>query len=766
MTRFALIQTSSLALAVSALIVWTAWDRGGGYYSTQLFATTTLLGFVILAACFSWRAATESLASESLASGASAGSWRDQLHFMQPPGLVMLAVVIWGGAFLQSRTMPAAVTETLNPGVHSIYSDWLSDGVLKEASAFEGDVLPVMPDPNAGVPLSVAPTYTRLALLMPAAFAVVCWLLFHCFRNFYAIIVFLAAISLSGVLFSFFGLVDSVRLAANQQTELRQFLLISPVDAGDPFGPFVNNNNAAGFLCLCLACTLGLWAVCEHLFQRNGADSQLSNVRIKSGLVLTRVIAVMMLVLLFAGILGSNSRGGFIGLVLGTIVLLAVFLRKANKIKVISMFIGIVALLCIVVSLIGFGERVRVRLATLFQTDLLEDPRMGHWADALVAAKYYFPSGAGLGTYRYAHLPFQENSKPYWFVNADGMPVEWLVEGGGWLMPLVMLLLFFLLRHVWLLGSRLRNEPSQSSSSDAVLHGVWVMSLFAIPSLLATQLFDFGITLLPLLMTFAGIAAAILRTSGLSAPRSRPPVASREAFRWRQGGGGVPAVALVHRFSGYLFVGWSCGALFMLVGELRVASNVEEATFAVKRERQAGLQEMDSQPARLEKLEQLSLQHPDNSMVWKGLAESRLVEQERLGELELRSMGREMPQLHQSWVARQNVRQVAHDKSNSFSFQQLLLPHQNADQWGQARQDFLRALLLSPLDDDVRVSLIELDMVTPEAYAASEELLTQAAALRPQHLKYINYLLWLARGHPGGAALESQKQRLNAEFQK
>ena len=391
---------------------------------------------------------------------------------------------------------------------------------------------------------------------------------------------------------------------------------------------------------------------------------------------------------------------------------------------------------------------------------------MGHWADALVAAKYYFPSGAGLGTYRYAHLPFQENSKPYWFVNADGMPVEWLVEGGGWLMPLVMLLLFSLLRHVWLLGSRLRNEPSQSSSSDAVLHGVWVMSLFAIPSLLATQLFDFGITLLPLLMTFAGIAAAILRTSGLSATRSRPPVASREAFRWRQGGGGVPAVSLVHRFSGFLFVGWSCGALFMLVGELRVASNVEESTFAVKRERQAGLQEMDSQPARLEKLEQLSLQHPDNSMVWKGLAESRLVEQERLGELELRSMGREMPQLHQSWVARQNVRQVAHDKSNSFSFQQLLLPHQNADQWGQARQDFLRALLLSPLDDDVRVSLIELDMVTPEAYAASEELLTQAAALRPQHLKYINYLLWLARGHPGGAALESQKQRLNAEFQK
>ena len=190
----------------------------------------------------------------------------------------------------------------------------------------------------------------------------------------------------------------------------------------------------------------------------------------------------------------------------------------------------------------------------------------------------------------------------------------------------------------------------------------------------------------------------------------------------------------------------------MLFDDLRVASVVEGVKFAVQRDREAGLRQTTRLPTFLAKLEQLSRQSPENSMVWKELAETRLAHQERLGELDLQQLVGQDPDLHQSWVARQNVRQVTHDKGNSLSFLQLLLPNQSAGQWGLARHEFLRALLLNPLDDDARVSLIELDMVTPEALSASEVLLTQAASLRPQHTPYINYLLWLARSYPGEVA--------------
>ncbi len=766
MTRFAQIQTTSLAFAMSALIVWTAWDRGGVYYRTQVLVAMALFAFVILTTCFFSFA--DSGDGASGANDASERFTRFKLRAMALPSIVIVSVVIWGFSFLQSRAMPASITQAVAPGVASIYSDWISPSILKEATGLEGEALPMVAQPNAGVPLSVAPTYTRLAMLMPIAFAVVCWVLFHCFKNLYAIIVFLAVISLSGVLLSFFGLVDAVRSVAHQQMELRQFLLITPAEAGDPFGSFVNNNNAAGFLCLCFACTFGLWVLCECCFKTRATDSVTPGLRLNNGLFLTRVIGVMMLALIVAGILSSNSRGGFVGLVFGVVVVLAVFFARANKnkLKVISGFSVLVILVLLVVSLVGFGERVRMRLATLHQMDLLEDPRIGHWADAFVAAKHYFPFGAGLGTYRYAHLPFQQESGAYWFLNADGMPVEWLVEGGIWLLPLVILLLGILLRRTWILSVGFRDAPSSNLSlSDGVLRAVGAVALFAIPSLIATQLFDFGITLLPILMTFAGISAAILRASELEQSRGPQHVASPEWLRSRQVGWLGGTLRWARCFSGSFFLAWSCCALVMLWGDLRATAAVEETMLAVRRGREAGPQQMSRQPVLLARLERLALQSPENSLVWKGLAELRIVEQERLGEMDLQSLNREKPELHQSWVARQNVRQVSHDNSNSLSFQKLLLPHQSSEQWEQARLEFLYALLLNPLDDNVRVSLVELDMVTPGALIESEELLTQAAMLRPQHPAYIDYLLWLAGDHLGeNAKLKIQQIGLKREL--
>ena len=189
----------------------------------------------------------------------------------------------------------------------------------------------------------------------------------------------------------------------------------------------------------------------------------------------------------------------------------------------------------------------------------------------------------------------------------------------------------------------------------------------------------------------------------------------------------------------------------MAANDLKIAAHFEEEMSALKREAKSGNPTSRSLSGSLEKFEQLSVSYPGNSMVWKGLAELRVAEQERLGVLALKSMDMKTPQHPASWVSRQNVRQVVHGRDQQFTFEQLLLPQQNAEQWRMARRDFVRALILCPLDDDVRVSLVELDMVIPDADSKSAELLTQAASLRPQHKQFLDYLSWLAKDEPGPA---------------
>ena len=86
---------------------------------------------------------------------------------------------------------------------------------------------------------------------------------------------------------------------------------------------------------------------------------------------------------------------------------------------------------------LGLASRFLSRAESLWTAGALRDPRVTHWQDGLRAATHYLPLGSGLGTYRYAHLPFQREGGRYWFTHADGMPVEWLLEGGLWTLGLV-----------------------------------------------------------------------------------------------------------------------------------------------------------------------------------------------------------------------------------------------------------------------------------------------------------------------------------------
>ena len=760
--------SSALVLACSLGTGWSACSRGGAYLSTQLEVALFLLVAGLLAGLLVARGHSDCGGVER-----NAGHWR----MLQPPLLVVLSMVIWGVAMLQTLSLPGGIAAMLAPGSSEVYQNWLPESLVQESVLQEsleaGDAGgTALAESAANVRVSVAATYTRLALLGPLAFAAMCWICFLCFRCLQSIFVFLFVIACSGAIFSFFGLIDTIRLVRDWQVELRQMLAISPVGAGDPFGPFVNNNNASGFLCLAIGCAFGLFILSEQLLSSQSQQVAGQRKGVPTGLIIARVGSVALIVTLVAGVIGSNSRGGFLGLLTGSVVVMPFLLPRFSKLKF-SLVVGGVALLAwLLISVLGFGTRSQDRFETLLDKRIMEDPRLDHWSDALVAASHYLPFGSGLGTYRYACLPFQKNGAALWFVNADGMPIEWLVEGGIWLLPMILLGLIVLICHVRRIAAELKRFESGGieisgsvAQSIAYAKCVLAVALFSIPALLVTQCFDFGITLMPLLLVFAGMSGAILRVSAtVTDLRTEPSGVNNDDREGQsQGHSGVTLFAGIRRsrgicccrqVSGPVSLAVVAVALGMSAKELHVASVAQDEISWLRRERkQQLLVDVPGLSDRLTRLEKLATANPNNSLIWKAVGEFRIAEQQRLGAERMFELQPATVDSHASWLAMKTVRHAAYGAEGPASFSACLLPTQNADEYREARKDFIKALLLNPLDPAARISLLELDMVAPDANVASRELLLQAARLRPRSDSFLRYLLWFAADYPGTDSL-------------
>jgi hypothetical protein len=751
-----------LTFVCSAVTVWSAWDRGGGYYSTQMIVALCFCGVGLLAALL----LTDSRCGKPTRNGRSLGSNR------QPPPLVVLAIAIWAGAMLQTLPLPHGIAAIVAPGSSEVYSNWFPEALLRE-SADSGDAVGlVLAESATEVRVSVAATYTRLALLAPLAFAAMCWICFLCFRRVHSIFLFLSVIAGSATIFSFFGLIDTIRLVRDWQVELRQMLAISPVGADDPFGPFVNNNNASGFLCLAIGCTLGLFVLAEQFYVLKRQTAADDRGAFSPGLTIARLGSAAVMVTLVAGVFASNSRGGFLGLLAGSIVVVAFLLPRVGKLKFAFVLGGVGFSVWLLISALGFDTRSRERFETLLDERIMEDPRLDHWSDALVAASHYLPFGSGLGTYRYACLPFQDQGVPLWFVNADGMPIEWLVEGGVWLLPMLALGVIVLVRHVRRIGSalkRLDSEGAEQFSEAGVFiayaKSVRAVALFSIPALLVTQCFDFGITLMPLLLTFAGISSAVLRISadinGQVINSTKSPLDDCDGSKHKSDRasffitiGETRCVAFWGQVSGPVVLAMVTVGLAMSANELHVASVAQDEMSWLRRERkQKLLVDVPGFSGHLARLEELASANPGKALIWKAVGEFRIAEQQRLGAERLFQLQPDSVDSHASWLEMKTVRHASYGAQGRGSFSACLLPTQSADEYRKARQDFINALLLNPLDPAVRISLLELDMVAPNANAASPELLLQAAKLRSRSDSFLDCLLWFASDYPGADSL-------------
>ena len=138
----------------------------------------------------------------------------------------------------------------MSPGAAAAYTDWIPSELRNEALQSDQSWLAELGTSRSY--LSVCPSLTREALAAPAMFGFACLLSSLLIRSKRSILLILVIMALGGGVYAFLGIADVVRHSNGPG-------LITPVEqTGAAFGPYVNKNNAAGFLNLSLAAAVGL----------------------------------------------------------------------------------------------------------------------------------------------------------------------------------------------------------------------------------------------------------------------------------------------------------------------------------------------------------------------------------------------------------------------------------------------------------------------------------------------------------------------------
>ena len=140
--------------------------------------------------------------------------------------------------------LPARVVELLAPQVAAWRSEYGPD-VEIEGAVLE-DALPMAST------ISVYPAATREHLAILILAMATFWLVSRLLRRDPYAGWLLGGLFATGLAIALFGLIQ-------QFTWNEKLFWSLELRGGGPFGPFVNRNNAGGFLNMCLGCGLGLW---------------------------------------------------------------------------------------------------------------------------------------------------------------------------------------------------------------------------------------------------------------------------------------------------------------------------------------------------------------------------------------------------------------------------------------------------------------------------------------------------------------------------
>ena len=343
-------------------------------------------------------------------------------------------------------------------------------------------------------PLSLYPASTRhdLAMLILAAAVFVLGAVFFSTPKSQVGLCILLAVN--GAAIAFFGFV--------QQLTWNGLLYwnIPLLGGGGPFGPFVNRNNAGGFLNLCLAGAAGMtiWVVGRHRspdlaaerFPTRGPQRGLlerAGERLREFVLhlnAATLLAAILMVCIVAGIFCSLSRGAFLAMIGATVITASVVCGARRRIVGGWYFALIAAAGLVLVSWVGMNDSVKSQLATLLNQKAMQRTLLPHWKDSLKAVPDFWRLGSGLGTYRYVYGQYQQQPSNTWYYHAENQYLETLVEYG---VPGLALLLS-MIALVAVAGWRLLCDAEDRRTLACATAGV-----FALTSQAIANFFDLGL---------------------------------------------------------------------------------------------------------------------------------------------------------------------------------------------------------------------------------------------------------------------------------
>ncbi|MCL2623273.1 MAG: O-antigen ligase family protein [Planctomycetaceae bacterium] len=317
------------------------------------------------------------------------------------------------------------------------------------------------------------------------------------------------------------------------------------------FSTFLNRNNAAGYLGMCLgfAVFLLLW----HFFRsdREIEDSHRWDKRFERAYMTTKQVlayrftrmftagvltSALLAGILIAGILVSMSRGGSLAMGVALLIgFLVVFATRRFKLSMLGFaLIGLMGLGLIFWA--GMDERVQHRLETILTGDNSARPR--NWSNAIETARDFQWRGSGFGTYQYANLLNDEFAKTNQiFVRAENQYIEIFLDLGIWGLLLLLASLVMAIAFCWRLIWMQRDDWLAAMGCGL---------LVVILTQAVASLFDFGLYIMSntlLLAVCCGILSAVSRDSSRSSHQEKENCVDDAKQTWWNHGSRVGLVA-------------------------------------------------------------------------------------------------------------------------------------------------------------------------------------------------------------------------------
>jgi len=432
--------------------------------------------------------------------------WLDFAFFVKSgrgivPYIFIPVFLGWLLAIAQLVPLSDSVAAFLAPKQQEIYSVYTADETLVQSSSSSMDSQDgeTSASPKLETRYSSAPTTISMDVDRTKRFAGLLVLALGClltgayfFKSLSGIKSLLSVMSFNGAMISIYGIYTKL------DPPKKVLGVYEMVYGGVPFGPYVNRNNAAGFLLICMGCAIGLIYLVMQKRKSNRPKPIVSrempawrrfNVMFADFLAemtIGRAFAFLFAISIACGIVSTLSRGGTIGLLAGALTTIFLFALARKPKSSLGIFLVVVVITTAAAGYLGFGEKLTERIDQFSNSEIDDIQRFQNWRDTSAAIGEFGVAGSGLGAYHAVHRMYRQDNETKLYEYAENQFFQTLIDA-GWVG--LALLVASLVIAALCVSHLLRHGQSTGSVT------MGLVGLFTLTSVGVASVFDFGLYL-------------------------------------------------------------------------------------------------------------------------------------------------------------------------------------------------------------------------------------------------------------------------------